>query len=491
MERLKEILTKKYYIREMVLLIFIVLSLFFLSIYSSLAIFEKTVEKVGVVALEASEITLSLTSNEATFQINTDGNFGTITVPTGETKAFDITITNESPIDVKYKTWYKFSSGVTILDVEVGISNVSNNGITSTLSKNGASGSKKKVRVLVKNNSTQSATIDIGVHGGYASNDVVLTSDKLVMSTIEETVYLKDKILIDNNVIYDAPTFTTASKDRGLFVQQGDSTKSVDGNPTYYFRGSASNTNEGYNTEYVMNNYVKFGTYQTTDGDNIVGEPIIWRIVRINEDGSIKLISANQLGGTNWNPAAGITQYTYGTANTDSLIKSYVETWYSNNIGNNSELDDKVAIGSFCNDISGIDFSATDLYSAYSNAYQRLSSNPPSPTFVCSQEAIVANEKVGLITADEMVYGGALGDSNPNNNTSYLDSNEAFWTLTPSSGNSLYVYYSVLRPDSPYTDVSNSGAGNPAKVRAVINLLPDVVFGDGDGLSAESAYTIQ
>jgi len=189
MDRLNEILHRKYYVREIVLLVFIVLGLLYLSIYTSFAIFEKTVEKVGAVAFEASAINLSLSSDETSFSVSGSGDYGTITVPAGKIKAFDITIKNETPIDVKYKTWYRFTSGVTILDVEVGISNQSENENTSTLTKNGEEGYQKIVRVIIKNNSTQSATIDIGVQGGYAANEVALNTNYSEISTIINEIY--------------------------------------------------------------------------------------------------------------------------------------------------------------------------------------------------------------------------------------------------------------------------------------------------------------
>ena len=181
MARIKEILTRKYFIREVVLLAFIVLSLLYLCIHSSFALFQKTIEKVGAVNFEASDIMISLSSDEPDFVINSNKKYGTITVEASQKKSFDITLTNDTPTDVKYKMWYKFSSGVTILDVEVGISNSSLNPETSSL----LVGESADVRVVIKNNSEQSATIDIGVQGGYINNEVELAGSH-EMSTISE-----------------------------------------------------------------------------------------------------------------------------------------------------------------------------------------------------------------------------------------------------------------------------------------------------------------
>jgi len=203
MDRLNEILHRKYYVREIILLVFIVLGLLYLSIYTSFAIFEKTVEKTGIVAFEASPISLSVSSSETSYQVSSDGTYGTITVPAGETKTFDITIKNETSIDVKYKTWYRFTSGVTILDVEVGISSRSENENTSTLTKSGTNGDNKIVRVVIANNSTQSATIDIGVQGGYVNNEVALNSGNGEMTIITEIPSFTDTSGANEPVLAD------------------------------------------------------------------------------------------------------------------------------------------------------------------------------------------------------------------------------------------------------------------------------------------------
>jgi len=295
------------------------------------------------------------------------------------------------------------------------------------------------------------------------------------------------------NVTYASPTFSESSTDRGLFVQQGDPEKSIDGKPTYYFRGSS--TNDTINPEYKMNNYVKFGTY-TSSGSYIYydenfeettftyteGDPILWRVVRINEDGSIRLISENVVS----NPVAFNSTWYYSKYinddGTNSEVKTTVETWYNANIGSNSTLDSKVVQSSFCNDISGIDFE--NYFSG--NAYARLSSTTPSPIFTCPEGAITADEKVGMITADEMFYGGALSGQSVTNNTTYLNNNSFYWTLTPKNSDNVFFWYH----SNKYLGNDCADYSDPSP-RAVINLLPSVTVTGGDGLSAETAYVIE
>jgi len=361
--------------------------------------------------------------------------------------------------------------------------------------------------------------IATGDFGGKTSEDIILATNQLINSTtgvsydlyiwINETGLnqntmqgqtftakitasgdntkkntLASVILGENNanVTTSAPTFTTTSTDKGLFVQQGDTEKSEMGFPTYYYRGS------------VTNNYVKFGTYAssgsyTYEGENFeeatftytAGDPILWRIVRINEDGSIRLISENVVSNHLAFNSTGDAKY-INDDGTDSDVKTAVETWYNTNIGNNSTLDNKVVTSSFCSDITGIDF---ENYTT-GNASARLFTSTPSPIYTCPAGSIKAYEKVGMTTADEMVYGGALYLKSVKNNTTYLNNNSLYWTLTPNDSH--YAFGWTSRGAS--LDSIDVNGGDTAS-RAVINLSPDVTVTSGDGLSADTAYTVQ
>lgn len=305
---------------------------------------------------------------------------------------------------------------------------------------------------------------------------------------------LASAILGENNanVITTAPTFTESSTDKGLFVQQEDTEKSEMGFPTYYYRGS------------VTNNYVKFGTYAssgsyTYSNENweeatftyTAGEPIIWRVVRTNEDGSIRLISENVVSdGVAFN-STGYSKY-INDDGTDSKVKTAVETWYNTNIGSNSSLDNKVVTSSFCNDISGIDFEGVVGGNNFENvvagnSYTRLESETPSPIYTCPGGSIKAYEKVGMITADELVYSGALYYKSVTNNTTYLNNNSDYWTLTPYDSNRA----SSWDPNGASIGCDFVNNGGFAVSRAVINLSPDVIVSSGDGLSPETAYVIE
>ncbi len=169
-------------VREIYAVLLIGAMLLFSLIYTSFALFEKSVERVGIASIVASEINFTLTSDENNFIIN--GNSGTITVASGETKTFNITITNGLANTTKYKMYYRFAGDVTILGVDVGVSSNSESPVTDLI----ASGLSKTVRIIITNTSSQAATLEIGVQGGYAANTVVLNTGRNEMNVIEEAL---------------------------------------------------------------------------------------------------------------------------------------------------------------------------------------------------------------------------------------------------------------------------------------------------------------
>jgi len=174
---MKKILTMT--VREIYAVLLIISMLLFSLIYTSMALFQKTVEKVGIATIIVGDINFNLITDESDFNINE--NSGTITVLAGETKSFDLTILNSMANSTRYKLYYRFSNDVTILNVNVGISSNSEYTDTDIIDF----GASKTVKIVVENNSEQSATIEIGVQGGYATNEtIILNSGRNEMQTI-------------------------------------------------------------------------------------------------------------------------------------------------------------------------------------------------------------------------------------------------------------------------------------------------------------------
>ncbi len=303
---------------------------------------------------------------------------------------------------------------------------------------------------------------------------------------------------------------------------------------SYYYRGNVNNNNVQFG-EYTSDYYV----YQDSEGlyyqslescqetawqsDSCTqvklanaGDKMYWKIIRVNGDGSLRLI----YNGTSTNSdssdlahsyAVGVVPYnlnyndpkyagyTYDNG-TDSFIKKEVDTWYNNVLGNSS-YDSKVIGGRFCSDSSGLkeetdygfpDMGEFKLFASYDRLGQSMTNYTKNnePSFICpsTNESYGGSYrlKAGLITADELVYAGeSLGVTG----NSYLnpDANgdmNYYWTMTPAGFDSGGAYVGI-----EYDGLCNDNVDSDSAVRPVINVTTDNGFTSGDG-TASNPYVI-
>ena len=258
-------------------------------------------------------------------------------------------------------------------------------------------------------------------------------------------------------VIDAEPTLTTSSNKSSDASGLYKSTATNTGEPTYYFRGN------------VTNNYVSFAG-QT------------WRIVRINEDGTIRIVMQDGINNnTEYKFNSNSSNYSY-MYYTNSNAKTQLESWYQTNIGSNTSLASKVATGAYyCEqakakrDSSYTSGSATmTLYSSY------------TPDFKCTTDGNgkgIVNASVGLLSYDEVVYaGGYYGAYAIYGNTKYyLYNKRSFFTMTPAGVNNTTseVFYVTgsgnMNADSVYFS---------EELTPVINFLPTISV-TGTGTSSD------
>ena len=268
----------------------------------------------------------------------------------------------------------------------------------------------------------------------------------------------------------DTPDFSKTSCSSGCGEATVGIYETTDNDGTsYYWRGD------------VDNNWVYFGGFY-------------WRIVRVNGDGTVRLIyngTSTTTTGTGTvidniqvfsssfdrSEYVGL-KYTTGQQHgqtTDSLILDVLQSWYtSSNLDDYAEYID-TSVG-FCSDrnmASGYTWSSTGSTHYYA-AYERLDTNK-SPSLACSSSDIIA-EPVGLITADEVAFAG--GVSGKANQSYYLYNNQYYWTMSPSHYSTARVFVVYSNGDLDYWSV-NAARG----VRPVINLKADVTI-TGEGTSS-------
>ena len=347
-----------------------------------------------------------------------------------------------------------------------------------------------------------------------------------------------NKILSDNELKQEIPhMFNYASNgnytnydmealNNPNYITEGLYSNVDEDGTTYYYRGNVKNNNlqfGAYDEDYYVYQGKKAQYYQSQEsceeaGNSdcsavklaSAGDKMYWKIVRVNGDGSIRLI----YNGTSSSPSNSelassfsvgyvpynlkdnepkYTGYTYDNG-TDSFIKREIDTWYNNTLGKNSNYDSMVILGRFCSDSSGYqDGSAFGSDYAFASMvrlgqFETNFVNSNAPTFMCpvTSESYGGSYrlKAGLITADELVFSGENFYVEVN---SYLNSGESnywYWSMTPAAFNGAYasVWGESDGLDYDYVDYPNA-------VRPVINVTTDNGFTSGDG-TVENAYVI-
>ena len=514
-----------------------VICLLLVGAYFSYAMFTVSKEKSNAV---------SIVTGNLTYKLLVDGEEGnTLTVPEGTTKEFIITLSNPNNRVARFNFYYigDLQDGVTVGYVPVkGVSTPPDEkGINLEIS--GTSGSSSTYRIQVKNSFDSEITITLGVGVGLDYNDLSLPSNGHLFNEIELDEGAK-KVLADNEVQEEKTQMFNYASNGGYFDMSGGSqstnpeyvtnglysTEDEDGT-SYYYRGNVTNNNVQfgeYTSDYYVYNYSSryFQSLASCQEYNSrcsesnrvklasAGDKMYWKIVRVNGDGSLRLI----YNGTSANPdnsdlvnsfAVGkipynlesndpkYTGYTYDNG-TDSFIKKEVDTWYKNTLGSSS-YDSKVLGGRFCSDSSGYKpaseygFSGMDGMNVFAS-YDRLGQSATgytkenSPTLKCpvTSESYGGSYrlKAGLITADELVLGG----ENPGVTTdSYLnpgDSEMYYWSMTPGDFN---IGYADVWIEVEYLISDN--VSDDYAVRPVINVTTENGFTSGDG-TVENIYVI-
>ena len=323
------------------------------------------------------------------------------------------------------------------------------NSVTSVTVNATATSSKSKVRGLgTKDLTVGKNTLPIRVIAEDGSEKIYNVN----VTRKREATSLKNEIM-KNKIITAEPTLTTSSNNTSDASGLYKSTATNTGNPTYYFRGN------------VENNYVSFAG-QT------------WRIVRINEDGTIRIIMQDGIN-SNANIAfnSNYNNYTY-MYYTNSQAKTTLESWYQTNIGSKADLAKNVASGAYYCEQAKAKYGD----GATSGSATMTTFNKYTPDFKCSSDGNgkgVVSASVGLLTYDEAVYaGGYYGQSNSNY---YLYNNTYFWTMSPAGFSGSYSR--VWRVNATGV-VSNDYVNHPYAVRPVIIMNADTLA-TGSGTSSD------
>ena len=408
----------------------------------------------------------------------------TVNVPANSSKTVYYKLTNTNKGTVKYGVGYSGSN------ITVKYYHDTQDPVTGTVDYR----KTKFIKLYVENTGTTTTTVTLSTILGYEKGGDLIVPSGYTLVNEKKTLSSKEVLQrLDLSYSEETPNFTKTSIEDGT---NGIYSAEDDVGTSYYFRGN------------VTNNYVKFANYY-------------WRIIRINGDGTIRMIyagtsahangyndsSANNMsiGTSAFNSSNNDNTYVgymYGTkgastyANThsnttNSTIKTELDSWYDTNIVNTGN-EKYIADAIYCNDrslSSGTGIGKTKTTYA---AQTRMSNG--QPTLKCANNSdkftkstTIGNGKLtkmmGLITSDEVMYAGEK--YGVTNKEYYLYSGKYYWTMTP------YSYsIGVARAGSVngYGSLSYFRVNDDFPVRPVVSLKSDAISG-GSG-TAESPFFV-
>ena len=307
----------------------------------------------------------------------------------------------------------------------------------------------------------------ISCSNGTLSNNLLTISN--VQSDVTCTITLnEDEITLAQAMLRDNPTISERTDFSVVNTENTTGTlfktnKTEDGSDVYYYSGNTTN------------NWVKFGKFY-------------WRIIRSNEDGSVRVLysgtspdtTQGYIGTSVYNSYSGYDESSYlgymysidnssgaGTSldgmrgnSSSSTVKTFIDNWYKDNIFTNyDKYISKNAV--YCNDRSTNSFS--NFMATSFGAYNRLVSKK-SPSYKCgvdennsfieSTQAVAdkfsvstdgggngqLTYPVALMTADEVAFAGTVYDTQFSNKFAWYSVNmsgqsitleKAWWTMSP------------------------------------------------------------
>ena len=284
--------------------------------------------------------------------------------------------------------------------------------------------------------------------------------EKLLISSIKTekvSIFGKTYVALDTT-----PTLTTSLSNTNDLTGLYKSTATNTGKATYYFRGA------------VKNNYVSFAG-QT------------WRILRINEDGTIRMIMQD---GINNNASYGFNTSADSQSNmyysNSNIAKPTLEDWYNTNIENNINYSKYVVAGNYYCEQAKVKY--LSRYTS-ENTNMALYSDY-IPNFKCESDINnkgIVNSNIGLITYDEYIYsGGYIYPTTADAKSTYCASEYESHTMSPAG------YYSsielatnwAIKMYAGYSTATNGYARLHMVLRPVINIKTDTVA-TGTGTSTD------
>ena len=174
---------------------------------------------------------------------------------------------------------------------------------------------------------------------------------------------------------------------------------------------------------------------QPLNGNSLWYSGFLWRIMGINADGTVRLITDEN-----------VTAIPWGAEDTaENWDESYARDWLNNYFYSRLKGNNIIKEEIWCNE-------TFDAYIARKN---------------CINNSSIEKSKVGLISLDEYYLSGG--------EYSYLNIEQRSWTITPVSSGSAYYFDADGSVDFHYSITDSNG------LRAVVNVNSNVIITSGNG----------
>ena len=307
--------------------------------------------------------------------------------------------------------------------------------------------------------SAKANIVDPNTFGAFGSGTLA--------SAIYKSAEIAASISDVTRTIYQETPITTPGQAASTETEKALSKTQDDYGDSYYFRGN------------VVDNFVEFAG-------------MCWRIVRIEGDGSVKLILEDQNTTCNSNTFTGNwsdgNTYSFGTPDS---FKNELENFQATKILN---YTDKLKNDDWCYDDVVTDEDKDwqyggEKYGRY-NAYKRIVENK-MPSLICTGSKL--NAYIGTLTADEISFAGRLNYSH--DNIYYLTNNHernnrlVWWTSSYSSLDPHAGGYAEMLFVSDLGEYHADASFN-SYIRPAVTILSNIQISSGDG-TQQNPYIIK
>ena len=422
-----------------------------------------------------------------------------VTIDSNSTKEIPITINNSSTSTLNYAAWY--TPGNASIKVGTNLSNSDSSSPTGTITSN----TTKKVYVQLKNTTSSTITITLGVSSNTTnviiSNSMTLVPNKELKDTLVETITKLYTNATKTTKTLNSVTYNLAPSVGLMNDRKGSMSTNIDaGNIRYY----------GANP----NNYIYFNCSDYSNQTSSTCET--WRIIGVF-DGKVKIMRGSQIGAYSWDSSASGTNTGYGVNEWSQadLMKLLNSGYDSESVGGSLYWNAKsgTCYNSSRNATTACDFTSTGLKENTKNLIaettyytrghndnkifvdamydkERVSGTvitgvTPTRTLTWTGKVAVAYPSDYGYAADLSLCQKQLGSYNDatctaNNWMKSILAPNYGWLLTPRSAYANYAWY-----------VSSSGIGNNSGIASyaggvapVLSLTSELGIGPGSGTSS-------